>query len=291
MSDPLGQPTAAAQAVQRTELLVPGPAVALAGLLGVDLPDLDAGLPPLWHWVYLLDRPPGADLGTDGHPVRGVVPVPPRPGMRRMIAGGRVTVGAPLRVGREATRRSTVLRTARKQGRSGPLEFVTVQHVVTQGGAVAVTEELDVLYREPLPPGTDPPPARSAPGLPVAEGPAEPPQPTRAAPRGRSTPTDPVTLFRFSALTYNGHRIHYDRDHARRVEGHAGLVVHGPLQALAMAEAGRAVRPGTCFSYRLVAPLLEGQGLVADAVPHGDAVATTVRDHEGRVTATGELSG
>ena len=279
---------AAAQAgmTERTELLLPGPAEALAGLLGVPLPDPGGpgGLPLLWHWVYLLDRPAQSDLGPDGHRAAGGVPLPPGPGRRRMFAGGRAWRLAPLRTGRSATRRTSVSGSAVKAGRSGRLEFVTVRTEISQDGAVAVAEEQDIVYRDAPRPG---------------HGTAEPgtPAPDEAGAEHFELDPGPVLLFRFSALTYNGHRIHYDRDYARAADGYPGLVVHGPLQALAMAELARraAPRPARCgFSYRLVAPLFEGQGLRASGWrPRGAGpgeLRCTVRDAAGRLTATGELT-
>jgi 3-methylfumaryl-CoA hydratase len=261
-----------------TELITPGPAQALAGLLGVPPPD--GGLPLLWHWVYLLDRPPQAALGPDGHPARGGIPVPPGPGLRRMFAGGRVSRSGPLRTGAEATRRTWLAGAAVKQGRSGPLHFVTVRSEISQGGRMVVAEEQDLVYREPAPPAQ----ARSA----------EHPAPA-AGGRGRDwlVEVDPVLLFRFSALTYNAHRIHYDREYARS-EGYPGLVVHGPLQALLMAELARPGLPVACeYSYRLVAPLFDDQGLIVSAAPDADegagAVRVAVRDRAGRATATGVI--
>ncbi len=265
--------------IERTEVPQPEPAYALADLLGVPVPDLSEGLPPLWHWVYLLDRPAQADLGADGHPVRGTLPAPPGPGRRRMWAGGRVTARGPLRCGEPATRRTTVLAVTEKHGRSGHLTFVTVGVRVTQGGAVVVDEEQDIVYRDAASP--------AAPPCPVA-APAEVP----AGPGEREIQVTPALLFRFSALIYNAHRIHYDRDYCRDVEGYPGLLTHGPLQALAMAEAaraGRGRRPGpVSFSYRLVSPLFDDQGLIAGAVPGPDGtVVTAVRDRYGRQTAAG----
>jgi 3-methylfumaryl-CoA hydratase len=255
-----------------TELITPGPAAALAGLLGVPDPSLAAEgeLPLLWHWVYLLDRPPQDTLGADGHQARGGMPVPPGPGLRRMFAGGRAWRHGALRVGVAATRRTWQASSARKQGRSGPLHFVTVRTEVSQGGRVVVTEEQDLVYREA---GADSP-ARSGPCV-------------AAAGRDRTVTVDPVLLFRFSALTYNAHRIHYDRDYAR-AEGYPSLVVHGPLQALLMAGLGRPF--GSEYAYRLVAPLYEDQGLIVSAAPDGDAVRVSCRDASDRVTATGVVS-
>lgn len=262
---------------QRTELLVPGPAVALGGLLDVPVPDLagGAGLPLLWHWIYLLDRPAQADLGPDGHPVRDVVPTPPGPGRRRMFAGGLVRTHGPLRCGEQATRRSRTLSTQDKQGRSGPLTFVVVEHRIEQGGRVVVEERQDIVYRDPSGSVGGSAPARV---VPPAAG-------------EWSIDVTPTLLFRFSALTYNAHRVHYDRDYARDVEGYPGLLTHGPLQALAMAEAarGNGCTGAATFEYRLVAPLFDHQGMVVRAVSEQGEVTTAVRDKYGRRTATGRL--
>jgi 3-methylfumaryl-CoA hydratase len=262
-----------------SELLTPGPAEALAGLLGVPLPDLaGAGLPLGWHWLYLLDRPAQADLGPDGHPVRGSVPVPPGPGLRRMWAGGEIRLESPLRIGEPAVRRTTVLSTQDKQGRTGRLTFVAVGHEISQGGRIAVRERQDLVYRAPAP--LDPGPA----GAPVPMAAGE-----------WSIDVTPTLLFRFSALTYNAHRIHYDRPYAQEVEGYPGLLTHGPLQALAMAEAARA-RYGlgearTTFEYRLVAPLFDHQGLVVRASAADGGIETMARDMTGRLTARGAITG
>jgi 3-methylfumaryl-CoA hydratase len=271
--------------IERTELLVPGPAEGLAALLGVPLPDFDAGagLPLLWHWIYLLERPAQSDLGPDGHPARGGIPTPPEPGRRRMWAGGRVRTDGRLQVGRPATRRTSVAAVEEKTGRSGRLTFVTVSHQVEQDSVVVVDEEQDIVYRDAVPAASAPVPSTSLPTD------SEPPSPGEWP-----IETSPVLLFRFSALTYNGHRIHYDREYARTVEGYPGLVVHGPLQALAMAEVARR-RPdvtgqGSLFEYRLLSPLFDHQGLIAGAQPDGDGgIITTVRDRTGRPTASGTL--
>jgi len=273
--------------IERTEILDPTPAYALGDLLGVPVPDLanGAGLPLLWHWVYLLERPPIADLGVDGHPVRGTLPAPPGPGLRRMWAGGRVRTSGPLRCGASATKQTRVLSVAEKEGRSGRLTFVTVGHQVLQAGTVVVNEEHDIVYRDAAgaPAATQPAAAQGfeVQGTEVPAGKGE-----------REIGISPAVLFRFSALTYNAHRIHYDRDYCRDVEGYPGLLTHGPLQALAMAEAARAAgRTGdVSFSYRLVAPLFDDQGLFVGAAdgPDGTTV-TAVRDRYGRQTATGTL--
>lgn len=267
--------------IERTELLSPEPAIALAGLLDVPLPDLASGqgLPLTWHWVYLLERPLQRDLGLDGHPVRNTLPAPPGPGLRRMWAGGSVRSLAPLRVGEKATRRTRVLDTTEKHGRSGGLTFVTVGHTILQRGAVVVEERQDIVYRE----GVQGPHA--------SQTQVETRDRLEVGPGEWAVPVSPVLLFRFSALTYNGHRIHYDLDYARTHEGYPGLVVHGPLQAIAMAEAARCrgliAGPGQVLEYRLIAPLFEGQGLVARAVEQDGGVRTTVRDVWGCRTAEG----
>ncbi len=259
-----------------TELITPGPAEALAGLVGVEGRPFGE-LPLLWHWVYLLDRPATVSLGADGHQAVGGMPVPPGAGLRRMFAGGRARRHRPLRIGAEATRRTWQASAVVKQGRTGPLHFVTVRTEISQGGAVVISEEQDLVYREPAPAGEAVPAAASGPPVPPGDG-------------DWVVEVDPVLLFRYSALTYNAHRIHYDRDYARS-EGYPGLLVHGPLQALLMAELAR--RGGASFdeySYRLASPLYDGQGLVVSAAADGDAVQVSCRDAAGRLTATGVIS-
>jgi 3-methylfumaryl-CoA hydratase len=253
--------------VERTEMVTPEPAQALGALLDVPVPDLErSGLPLLWHWLYLLDRPAQADLGPDGHPVRGAVPEPPGPGRRRMWAGGRVRTWGALLCGEPATRSSAIRSVLEKNGRSGPLTFIVVGHQIHQRGRLVVDEEQDLVYRA----GSSLAAPDDGEPVPAAEGEWQ-------------IDVSPTLLFRFSALTYNAHRIHYDRDYARDVEGYPGLLTHGPLQALAMAEAARAREiPGDLFEYRLVSPLFDHQGMIV--------TPTAVRDLHGRQTATGRLS-
>jgi 3-methylfumaryl-CoA hydratase len=271
---------------ERTEMLLPEPAQALGALLGVPVPDLarGEGLPLLWHWVYLLDRPAQADLGPDGVAMGETASAFPGTGGRRMWAGGRVRASGPLRCGDLATKRSRVLRVRERPGRSGQLTFITVEHQVLQRDHVVIDEQRDIVYRQAAP-GDGQPPA------PSGDGPSVPPAGGEWA-----IEVSPTLLFRFSALTYNAHRIHYDRDYARNVEGYPGLLTHGPLQALAMAEAARAAGcPGDHregrprFDYRLVAPLFDYQGMVVSAVWEHDAMVTTVRGDSGGQTATGRL--
>jgi 3-methylfumaryl-CoA hydratase len=269
------------EVMERTELLVPEPARALGALLDVPVPEVERGeeLPLLWHWLYLLDRPRQADLGADGHPVRGTVPAPPEPGRRRMWAGGRVRSTGVLRCGEPATRRSEVTAAQDKHGRSGRLTFVTVRHRIEQRGQVVVEEEQDIVYRDA---------ARAGSSQAVQDdGPVMPPGQDEW-----SLDISPTLLFRFSALTYNAHRIHYDRDYATQVEGYPGLLTHGPLQVLAMAEAARAAghTGAAAFAYRLTAPLFDHQGMIVRCRPtEHDTVSTAVRDIHGRQTAHGTL--
>jgi 3-methylfumaryl-CoA hydratase len=272
--------------VERTEMLLPEPAHALGGLLGVPVPDLvqDEGLPLLWHWVYLLDRPAQGELGPDGHPLRGTIAGFQALGRRRMWAGGRIRTSGLLRCGEPATKRSRVLSVLAKQGRSGPLTFIVVEHQILQRGQVVIDEQQDIVYRET---------ASSAgqPSAPPEDGPA-----VQHADDDWVIEVSPTLLFRFSALTYNAHRIHYDRDYAMQVEGYPGLLTHGPLQALAMAEAARAAgrRGGQNdsrqqFHYRLTSPLFDHQGMVVSAASDQEGLVTAVRDIRGRRTATGIL--
>jgi 3-methylfumaryl-CoA hydratase len=201
-----------------------------------------------------------------------------------MWAGGRVRASGQLRCGEPATKRSRVLSVQEKQGRSGPLTFIAIEHQILQRGRVVIDEQQDIAYCEPVSPA-------GLASAPSGEGPV-----VRPADGEWAIEVSPTLLFRFSALTYNAHRIHYDRDYARRVEGYPGLVTHGPLQALAMAEAARTA--GYCgakhdgrlsFRYRLTSPLFDSQGMVVSAVGEQDAVVTAVRDIHGRQTASGTL--
>jgi 3-methylfumaryl-CoA hydratase len=266
---------------RRTELITHEPAEALAGLLDIEPPAAAGTLPPLWHWVSLRERRRESELGPDGHPTRGI-PAPPGPGRLRMFAGGRLTVHNPLRFGEPASRASYVLRSVDKQGRSGSLTFVTVRSEIAQAGALAVREDQDIVYR-------------TAGGVP---SPASPGAVDAAGGHGRQGgyriefDVDPVLLFRFSALTYNAHRIHYDKDYAI-AEGYPDIVVHGPLQALLMAEtmrrSGVPMRDRT-FAYRLVAPTYGAQRLTVTARHHPDGADAQVRDGAGSVTATSTLT-
>ena len=268
------------QVVIRTELITPEPSEALANLLGTDIPSDE--LPPRWHWIHLLEKRPHADLGPDGHPTFGI-PAPPGPDRKRMFAGGRVRTHAPLVFGRPATRTTWVAETREKRGRTGPLMFVTVRNEYTQGGRVCIVDENDIVYRA------------SGSSLAVRAGtlgsvPDEPaPSPREPA---LTLTADEVLLFRFSALTYNAHRIHYDHNWVR-AEGYGDLVVHGPLQALMMGELIRRRGDGLIgkqLTYRLVSPMIGPQTFTVLAGEAGVNAGVEVRDVHGTTAAVGEVS-
>jgi len=212
----------------------------VAATLSEPAPKAGEPLPPLWQWAFFIQTAPMDGLGKDGHPARGGF-LPPANDRNRMWAGGRVDFHTPLRVGVPAERRSTVIDIKEKTGRTGALLFVTVRHEYWQDGAMAISEEQDIVYRQPAPPkleGTEP-----APG---------------SAWREKIDPT-PTLLFRYSAVTFNGHRIHYDHPYVTGEEGYPGLVVHGPMIATLMLAAFQHANPGKTLehlSYRGLRPLI-----------------------------------
>lgn len=232
----------------REDLITPGPANRLLATLD----DVDTALsngsplPPLWHWLYFLPRAPRRELGADGHPHRGgFLPSVDLP--RRMFAGGRFVFRFPLVIGHPARRDSEVMSVERKQGRSGPLVFVRVRHRVSQHGRLCVEEVRDIVYTEAGRPPTEAP-RRDA------EWPAPP-----AGAEARIVDPDPVLLFRYSALTFNSHRIHYDQTYVTDVEGYPGLLVHGPLLATLLMEHLRLNRVHAReFGFQAKAPLYGG---------------------------------
>lgn len=211
----------------------------IAATFGQTPPAAGQPLPALWMWCFFQEPVAESQLGGDGHPARGGF-LPPADNRNRMWAGGRVDFIAPLIVGAQAQRRSTLLHIEQKHGRTGALLFVTVRHEYLQNGQLCVREEQDIVYREP-----NPPKLHSAPAEASADW------------SETVTPT-PTLLFRYSAVTFNGHRIHYDYPYVTGTEGYAGLVVHGPmiatlnLQAFMRANPGKQVRH---FAYRGVRPL------------------------------------
>jgi 3-methylfumaryl-CoA hydratase len=259
---------------ERTDHAAPTPIAALGATLDLDAVDTNPGaaVPPLWHWLYFLPLARQGEIGADGHPKRGGF-LPPVPLPRRMWAGGRLEFRRPLTIGTEITRLSRIRDVSIKTGRSGTLVFVTVDHEISDGAGIAIHEEHDIVYRENPQPG------------------APAPQPNPAATDEafhREIAPDPVLLFRYSALTFNGHRIHYDRPYVTEVEGYPGLIVHGPLiatllldllhRSLANAKVAR-------FSFRAVRPVFDIHRFTVCGKPEADgAIALWTRDHEGMLT-------
>ncbi|MEX0276261.1 MAG: MaoC family dehydratase N-terminal domain-containing protein [Ruegeria sp.] len=202
-----------------------------------------AVLPPFFHQVYFWSPLPPNGLGREGHPSVGQGLIPDMGLPRRMWAGGRLRFDAPLIAGKPALRKSVLETSQQKTGRTGPLGFVTLRHEVWQDEALCVTEWQDLVYRE------DPAGNAAKPQPPMAR--------TDETDRRYQT-FDSTLLFRYSALTFNGHRIHYDLDYARDVEGYAGLVVHGPLLAqMLMLYASELLGPLATFSFRASSPLFD----------------------------------
>jgi len=265
----------------RKEIINSAPAEALAGFFNLGLPHLNDGdfLPPLWHWIYLLEKPAQRIIGPDGHPTIAI-PSPPAQGQSRMFAGGRVNTHSLLTFGKPATRTTRVIRSEVKEGKSGPLTFVTVSSKIEQEGKLRVEEESDIVYREM---GATP---KSAIGI---QNRNEEPEPKIDG--SLEFAIDPVVLFRFSALTYNSHRIHYDLPYALE-EGYPDLVIHGPLQAMLMGECAR--RSGITFlskqfAYRLVKPAFGAQRLLANSFIEDSERKIQVKDETGQVTATSSV--
>jgi 3-methylfumaryl-CoA hydratase len=232
-------------------------------------------LPPLWHWLYFLPQHRQSEIGHDGHAKRGGF-LPPVDLPRRMWAGGQLDFRAPIRIGDDVERRSTIEDVAQKAGRSGPLVFVRVRHELRcNGGAEpALVEFHDIVYREARKPGDAEPPPR---------------QPQQAPAWRRQVMPDDVLLFRYSALTFNGHRIHYDRRYVTEVEGYPGLIVHGPLIATLLLDLLRRERPDAdvaAFEFRAVRPTfdLHPFHLNGRPSPDGRSVQLWAEDHEGWLT-------
>jgi len=254
------------------DIIDPARAAALCRLLGYDgaLIEEASPLPPFFHQVYFWQACPEAMLGRDGHmrPGQGLIPDTGLP--RRMWAGGQLEFHAPLIAGRPAVKTSRVQRVERKQSKSGPLTFVTLRHDIHHGGKHVLREVQDLVYMNDPDinnPGRDSP----RPSPPLA-----PNDPPGAETRGFST----TLLFRYSALTMNGHRVHYDLDYAREVEHYPGLVVHGPLLAqLLMLKASREIGPLTGFTFRATAPLFHTE----QATLCRDGARLWVRGPDGRL--------
>jgi len=241
--------------------------------LDIGMPTTGDAAPFTVHWCLAQPVYPASMLGPDGHPTRGGF-LPPVPLPRRMWAGGEIEFVAPLRVGDEARRSSRIADVTLKTGSTGALCFVAVEHTITTPRGTAIRERQDIVYREMQPAGQSAAPARQ---------PAPPP----AAKHRESHVSDPVLLFRYSALTFNGHRIHYDRDYVTKVEGYPGLVFHGPMQAALLVEFAAKLHGGTApkqFSYRGVQPLFEGSEFSVNANETADGLELWVANAAGTPT-------
>ncbi len=259
-----------------TDLITPAPVRGLTATLDHDPIEVGAGLPlpPLWHWLYFLPAHRQSEIGADGHAKRGGF-LPPVPLPRRMWAGSQFEFRAPVRVGDTVSRTSTIGDVTQKEGRSGPLVFVKVRHELRCNGAAepAILEFHDIVYREAKKPGdVEPPPT--------------------AAERGawqREIVPDDMLLFRYSALTFNGHRIHYDRKYVTEVEGYPGLIVHGPLIATLLMDLLRREMPAAdvaTFRFKAVRPTFDLHPFKVNGAPQpdGKTVRLWAQDHEGWLT-------
>ena len=255
----------------RADIVSPTPIAALSATLDRDdrPPRPGDRLPPPWHWLFFLPLHRQSELGKDGHPERGGF-LPPVPLPRRMWAGSRMEFREPLRVGETITRTSRIASLKHKEGRTGPLVFVLVRHEIANAAGLAITEEHDIVYRGLSRPGENAPDPPAAPVEAVWE---------------QTICPDDMLLFRYSALTFNGHRIHYDRRYATDVEGYPGLVVHGPLIATLLLDQLRRNLPEaqiTRFDFRAVSPLFDTAPFaVCGAAKCGNAIRLWAKNASG----------
>lgn len=254
--------------------LDPGHVRQVALALNQPAPIAGEPLPHLWIWAHFVRGQAYDELGRDGHPARGSL-LPPVGTRNRMWAGSRVRFIEPLRVGTPAERQSTILKIEEKQGRTGTLVFFTVQHDYLQDGRLCVSEEQDIVYRDPSPPkleGSIPAPARDW---------------------GATVEPSTVMLFRYSAVTFNGHRIHYDLDYVTKVEGYPGLVVHGPLIATHMVQACVDANPGrevASFQFRGLRPLIAPRPFDVAGAFRDDGSVQLWAEQDGALAHQGELT-
>lgn len=261
------------RSIERDDLIAVEPARRMQATLDrpPTLTDGDA-LPPLWNWFYFLDAHAAGVLERDGRTVLGDF-LPPVALPRRMWAGGRFTFSGDLQIGQMGSRRSEIADVRVKQGRTGPLCFITARHTYTQQGEVRIIEEHDMVYRaDPSP--DDPKPT--------------PPEPPSGSEIRRTITPSEVMLFRYSALTFNGHRIHYDREYARTVEGYPDLVFHGPLTATLLAELALEHGGGALatFDYRAVSPLFDTRSFSIHAKRDGDGLTLWAENPDGKLAMT-----
>lgn len=260
-----------------TDVITATPYAALSATLDrpAERPPAGTRLPALWHWLYFLPLYRQSEVGPDGHARRGGF-LPPVPLPRRMWAGSQLEFHRPLRVGDAVTRTSTIVDVAEKTGRTGLLVFCKVRHEIRRNDepGVALTEFHDIVYREAPKPGDVAPPPQAA--------------PAKAAWEKKWVPDD-VLLFRYSALTFNGHRIHYDRRYVTEVEGYPGLVVHGPLIATLLLDLLRRQLPEAevaRYEFRAVRPIFDINHfcVCGEPLPDGKGFHLWAKDHVGWLT-------
>ena len=264
-----------------TDIITPALVNRLAATLDERAPDYGEGdrLPPLWHWIFAVKPVPHTGLGRDGHPERGDF-LPPVTLPRRLFAGMKTDFLQPLIIGHEAERESEVIDITEKAGTSGDLVFVRIRNSFRQEGNLCVIEEQDIVYREK--------------GAPVALPDVKPFPAPGANTWSQELIVDAGMLFRFSAVTFNSHRIHYDRTYAAQEEGYPALVVHAPLVAMLLLQL---VRKNTGmrinrFEYRALAPLFDGQPLrLSAAVEGADTINIQAQRSDGEIAARASCHG
>jgi 3-methylfumaryl-CoA hydratase len=261
----------------RTDLAAEAPLTRLAATLDhLDPPWRGGEVPPLGHWLYFLPHAVQREIGPDGHASRGGF-LPPIGLPRRMWAGSELEFRAPIAVGATISRKSTIANIEHKAGRTGEMVFVRVEHEVSVEGTVAIRDAHNIVYREAPRPGD---------AAPAGEMPQKTPE------FERILHPDPVLLFRYSAITFNGHRIHYDRSYCQDVEGYPGLIVHGPLTATLLMDLYLRQRPGAqvrAFRFRARRPLFDIHTFKLCGVHRPGGADLWALDHEGYLSMTAEL--
>ena len=268
---------AAGRSQSATEVLELGNLRRFAAAVGEDM-DVERQPPSMAHWAFFLAVAPDDQIGEDGHPRRGDF-LPPITLPRRMYAGARITFQRDLKVGVKATRTRTITEVTEKTGRTGTLVFVSLREDFADKDGLCIRQENDIVFRALAQPGE------------AAPKPAAPP----AKPVWRRTVTpDPVMLFKYSAVTFNGHRIHYDRPYTMGVEGYPGLVVHGPLTAALLMDLCRREKkePLATFNFRAQAPLFDTAPFTVNGAPKegGKSWAIWAETPEGGVAMLAEAT-
>jgi 3-methylfumaryl-CoA hydratase len=262
---------------ENTDLVSLRQAVGMSVMLDAEtIPQIGDPLPPGWHWMFFAEMARQSGLSTDGHAPRGNF-LPPVPLPRRMWGGNRLTFHGSIPIGNDLRRESEILSIAEKNGRSGKLALVTVKHCYYGAEGLAIEEEHDIVYRAAATGKNKSPPGQH---------PADKPDWTK------EIIPDSVFLFRYSALTFNGHRIHYDMPYVRNVEGYPGLIVHGPLIATLLMELARENQPAETFQSAIVRahrPLFSGNKLIVQGLRTDSGVRTWALDSDGLMAMTVEI--